>query len=408
MPITTAWVCAIARNLARNAARRRQELPMVDEPVFSTLDARAELIADEDIARANAALAALPERYREAVVLHYRHDQSMAEGRGGARHLRSLRAATRTSRAHPAARAARAGRGDAARDAAGPRVCRDRDRGVGNGKASTASAASAYAASTSAKTAGASMAVASRRSRRGAGTYAVVRRPMRVAATRRRMVAGAARSAASRGPRSRAVAGSRAPRWCGGSRRSSGRRTALPPRAVALAAPASAADVSAGSGFVDLDFKDAPVAALADMTSHVLATPIWVVEGPSEATATVHLEHVPALAALDQIIGEVPANRIEVAALRIVPGGLDDADALGGALVTFHVANAPLDDILRALEPALGMPIGRFPDAGDADDAPTVTLDVTGVPAGAALAQALAQTGLGYERTTGFVIAPAE
>src|SRR5258706_9116179 len=67
-PVTAAWICGIARNLARNAARRRREITMVDEPAAMSRDPQAALLATEDVARASAALASLPERYPQAVV----------------------------------------------------------------------------------------------------------------------------------------------------------------------------------------------------------------------------------------------------------------------------------------------------------------------------------------------------
>ena len=76
---TAGWICGIARNLARNAARRRTERSMVDDPATETRDARGELIAREETARATAALATLPDNYREAIVLYYRGEQSFAD-----------------------------------------------------------------------------------------------------------------------------------------------------------------------------------------------------------------------------------------------------------------------------------------------------------------------------------------
>src|SRR5690242_14916185 len=38
------WICGIARNLARNATRRRREAPMTDDPATPARDPRDELI----------------------------------------------------------------------------------------------------------------------------------------------------------------------------------------------------------------------------------------------------------------------------------------------------------------------------------------------------------------------------
>ena len=72
-PHAAAWLCAIARNLARNAARRPRALPLDGEvadtdagdPLHSMLEA-------EELRLAGEALASLPDDEREAIVLFYR------------------------------------------------------------------------------------------------------------------------------------------------------------------------------------------------------------------------------------------------------------------------------------------------------------------------------------------------
>src|SRR5689334_117218 len=81
-PVLPGWVCGIARNLARNAARRRKETEMIVEPAAIGTDAREALIDRETAVHANRALAALPEHERDAVVLYYRGEQSMREVAG--------------------------------------------------------------------------------------------------------------------------------------------------------------------------------------------------------------------------------------------------------------------------------------------------------------------------------------
>lgn len=77
-PTLPAWICGIARNLARNAARRPKEGPMADEPLATEtpLDAVLDHEADEIAERA---LAALADADREVVVLYYRGDGSVAD-----------------------------------------------------------------------------------------------------------------------------------------------------------------------------------------------------------------------------------------------------------------------------------------------------------------------------------------
>jgi RNA polymerase sigma factor (sigma-70 family) len=77
-PKLPAWICGIARNLAANAARRRKETVMETEPIVTATPLDAVLDAEtERLARA--ALASLPERDREVLVLYYRGDESLAQ-----------------------------------------------------------------------------------------------------------------------------------------------------------------------------------------------------------------------------------------------------------------------------------------------------------------------------------------
>jgi RNA polymerase sigma factor (sigma-70 family) len=77
-PTLPAWICGIARNLAANAARRRKETAMPADaaitvtPLDQMLDRETEQLAER-------ALAALPERDRDVVVLYYRGDGSIAD-----------------------------------------------------------------------------------------------------------------------------------------------------------------------------------------------------------------------------------------------------------------------------------------------------------------------------------------
>ncbi len=73
------WLCGIARNLARRArARRDREAPAELEAIdpMTPLDAASEREAERLVA---AALARIPERYREALVLYYFEQQSVRE-----------------------------------------------------------------------------------------------------------------------------------------------------------------------------------------------------------------------------------------------------------------------------------------------------------------------------------------
>ena len=148
-----------------------------------------------------------------------------------------------------------------------------------------------------------------------------------------------------------------------------------------------------------------------------LDAPIWVAyETDARVDINTHGKR-PTLEVLDEVLDKAKANREEVAAIAIVPGGRTDAAVLGGERVTLSLHNTPLNFVLDLLEPKLGMPIGPLgtevlPGQTDeqgnpaAEASPPVTLELHDVPAGAALQAALIQVGVGYVLTTGFVILP--
>ena len=79
-PALPAWICGIARNLARNAARKRREVPMTDatpEPMAATTPLDRAL-SSEQLELANRALGALDEADREVLVVYYAADESIA------------------------------------------------------------------------------------------------------------------------------------------------------------------------------------------------------------------------------------------------------------------------------------------------------------------------------------------
>lgn len=81
-PLLPGWICGIARNLARNAARKKREVAVLDDrddvatgsegPLDSLLSAEARTVAER-------ALAALPEPDREAITLYYMGDGEHAD-----------------------------------------------------------------------------------------------------------------------------------------------------------------------------------------------------------------------------------------------------------------------------------------------------------------------------------------
>jgi RNA polymerase sigma factor (sigma-70 family) len=416
--IDGAWICAIARNLARNAARRRTEVAMSRTIEVSAAagapDAREALIASEDAERAAAALAVLPERDRDAVVLYYRGDESMA---------------------------AVADALGISRDAAKQRVHRGRERlrdalatveatlrATRPGPAFTAAVVGVWVARGGHATAAAAAAAAKPLGRSWIGTAAAA-----VAAIAVPAVIGVVTPPVENAPRNaKALPSASAPSAPVPSTASLPRtlparfplpkRPLAPPSMSAIAIdPASAPSVPGAATTVDFDFMQVPMDDLLRMLADVLEAPILLDMEPARIDIEVH--GTPAIDALDDILALAHAQRAEIAALRIVPtGGRTDAAALGGDLVSLDLANAPLDDVIGLLEHPLHMPIGprRGPDARCPPDEPDcelpdppppqprVSIHVTDVSAGAALELVLAQAKVGFELTTGFVIWPRE
>jgi RNA polymerase sigma factor (sigma-70 family) len=413
------WICGIARNHARNIARRRREAPMTDDPATSALDPRDELITRENAAHAEAALARLPQRYREAVVLYYGGDESIAD----------VASALGISQ-----------------DSARQRVHRGRERlrelvaTVETALRATRPTGAFTAACVAAWTAGKPTAAHAARvvkrphvSPRAAGSVGV---PVGVAVAVALAVVAVAASVVVAvgvtGARTDATRVTTDPRAVLYRRYPMSPRLVLPrdlpARAVALVAspsitsPAIASNAAPASPVVaakvvELDFHMAPFVDLMQLFRNVLDVPIWVAyDTDVQLDVDTHGKQA-AIDVLDEVLDKAHANRAEVAAIRVVPGGRTDAGTLGGEVVSLSVRNAPLNHVLDVLEPKLGMPIGRLgPEAIPGtvnedgtpivDASPVVTLELHEVPAGVALEEALTQAGVGYELTTGFVILP--
>ncbi len=78
-----AWLCGIARNMARNsnrrAARGASQLDESVEPTALTPEPHDEAVSREEETLVWEALAVIPENYREPLILFYREQQSVAE-----------------------------------------------------------------------------------------------------------------------------------------------------------------------------------------------------------------------------------------------------------------------------------------------------------------------------------------
>ena len=409
-PVSAAWICGVARNLARNAARRRREVMMDEEPIATGADAREQMIAHENAERARAALALLPEPLREAIVVYYHGDESMTAvatalscshaaakqrvHRGRARLRESLAAVETTLRARRPGAAF-----------TGACVAAWLALDAGDAAAAVSPVASAPVAVSFASAAawlfaiGIAGGIAAAAAPALDVSRAVVREPARpapgTATTARRSMSPAPPALPSF---AQAPAGSTAP-----------------------AAPGPLTPVS-------INWEDGPLPLVVSLIANEMNVPIRVDGALDAVTVDTHLDNVPALDAIDQLLVQANAKRIEIDAIKIVQqGGRTDATTLGGDLVTLHLDDVPVFDALAAIEVKLHVPIERDVKANqlpgptkvdgelyimakkddpDPEYVPHVTLHVTNVPAGAALEQVLAQTGLGFVDARGYSIVP--
>jgi len=394
-PAMPSWLCGIARNLARNAARRRTESPMEVDPAEPRPDARQQLLDREATALAEEALGRLGDREREAVVLFYRAGQSMRQ------------VADALGISEPAARQ-RAHRARARLRAAVDAVEAGLRRGA-PGPAFTAACVAALAA----RGASAEAATATGGGR-GAGAAASHGALVGLALGAAVVAGGiaAARAIGARGDRRDpvAVASAAAPAASAPSGRA--RPAVTFARAIRLAraraAHAAAAVAGVGAVAVDarhpvsLDFLSIPADRLIPMLGTAMDAPI-AIEGDVTLAVNVRMHEVPALEALDEVLAQAGAARRDSPAVLVVARGSTDAAVLGGAPITVDFERAPLDDVLAAIAPALGQPLGAARGV-EAE----VSIHLDDVPAGAALAEVLRHTGLGYVRATGYVVAPDE
>jgi RNA polymerase sigma factor (sigma-70 family) len=394
--VTAGWICGIARNLARNAARRRTEVSMSNEPATDARDARAELIERENEAAAIAALARLPEPYREAVVLYYRGDESLA----AVATALGVSEATARQRVH---------RGRAKlRDALAPVV--GALRATRPGAAFTATCVAAWLvmpADASSPTNGLDALPAP------AAAGPIWLMPALAACIASTIAIGvavvASSTTTSQGSSPTASASLPGPHDVLRARFPQARTPALVPAGFT---PALAGTAITSTHTIDLDFEQIPFHDLAMLLMLEIDTPFVILPDVEPARVDIHGHDLPVFDALDDATRQAGIERTEVAAIRLVTfGGRTDAAILGGDVISIELHDVPLHGALTVIEQKLHMPIGRLalpdpPEGGtheEGDPSPHVTLDVHDVPAGVALEQVLAQTGLGYEITTGFV-----
>jgi RNA polymerase sigma-70 factor (ECF subfamily) len=407
--VTPGWICGIARNLARNAARRRREFLTQREPAAQQDDTRDALISREDAARANAVLEKLPDKYRDAIAIYYRGDESYSEvaaalgiTEASARqrvHRGRKRLRERLSIVEAAVRTTRPGTGFtvaviAAWALGRPASATAAAAGTGTGTGKAAWIAPALGLGALGSAIAIAVAIRSASTDDGASTAATT-----------------TSSAAIATPSSNRATHPTVPRRFPSMARVS---SATPPALPAGFTPAHPASgtLTTTMRTVDLDFSEAPVNDLLQLLAHQAQIAMWsTIEEPTRVE--IRVKDASALDALDQILVQAHAVRTEVEAIRIVEHGRSDAATLGGETMSLNVHALPLNQVLALVEPKLAIPIARVGRPfrvldGQAldDESPPVTLELTNVPAGLVLQRALEQAGYGYEATTGFVITP--
>ncbi|HEY4242244.1 MAG TPA: sigma-70 family RNA polymerase sigma factor [Kofleriaceae bacterium] len=400
-PVSAGWICAIARNLARNAARRRTEVRMTDETSGATGDVRDELIERERAAQARAALAELPDHEREAVVLYYRGDESHAQV-AAALGISDAAARQRVSRARTKLRelvvaveqTLRATKPNAAFTAAviGAWAL---TRGAGKAAAATTSHARWLTVGAGAIITGA---VAM-----GVVAFVHSARSSDPAAARRRAEAADREQAMETAMQ--AMSSMQVSSGSGGSHASARASAAALALARAAHHHGSGAPTPADNPPISLDFHAIPLEELCSIIGEALHVDIKV--AAPAATVDVHDTDMPALDALDHVLAAQHLRRDDIPIVHLSPTGtLHDASALDitttftasydrikleSAVVILSLGTSTFIDLAR---PPPGAPL------------PTVSIHVDHQPGGVALQQLLDQTGYGYDVSSGLLIHP--
>lgn len=394
------WLCGIARNVARGRRRKEaREVPdaALDERVgarpASALDA---MIGREAEALVWGALAEIPERYREPLVLHYRCGKSIREV------ARTL---------------------DLSEDAAKQRLSRGRKllrteveqittRVLEDGKPSKRVLAGVMAGLPvgSAPTAG------SAKSGFGLGTAGAI------AAGLGLVIAGAAvamppsfedppavvaASISDAAPETQAepteadvpLGTTGFVRWLSrlearrieGTRRVRDDDNRKPPRGRSVP--------------IDLEVREAPLKDLMMLFGDIIEEPILVDAALADDPVTLDGAGRPAIELLDDALAQSGARREDIEAMVLLEGDGDvDASELGDARIDATFTDTPLPEVLARIEPLLDVPIHYTARR----EPITITAAFRDVPVGAVLTRVLEDAELGFELRPGLLVVPIE
>jgi RNA polymerase sigma factor (sigma-70 family) len=398
-PVTepAAWLRGVVRHVAANVQRKRRrevhEMSIIEAQSDPNASQLEHVLGKEDAERAAQALAALPEEYREPLVLFYRGDQSVRE------------VATALGISEDAAKQ-RLSRGRA--------QLKERLSGVEQlvrttrpGLAFTAACVAAYLAlGTGTALAAASGATRPLRWLIGSHGAALLAASLATAAA---ITVGVKRYAQPSVPAIITPAATST-----ATRSATAPPTALafaavpstPPTPTPVAPPVAGGTSAPAVGLeqrVDLDINQADIHKIIAMLAEASEKPMLVAPGLS-ALVNARAENTTLREVLDDVLTQAGAHRRDVPGLAVVADPSATASVPAGAPVTLDLKNVSVRDAVKAVVPALAMPVVAAIAEADAH----VTVKFEGVPAGEALRQIVHQAGLGLSAAAGYEIVADE
>ena len=397
------WLCGIARNVARGRRRKEaREVPdaglddRVGDRPASALDA---LIGREAEALVWGALAEIPERYREPLVLHYRCGKSIREV-ARALDLTEDAAKQRLSRGRKLLRA---------------EVEQITTRVLEEGKPSKRVLAGVMAA----LPVGARPTTGTAKAGLGLGTSgalvaglgvviaaAVVAMPPSFEDTPSSPAAVAAATSEKRSePAATSVPspakGSAFVRWLS---RLEARRIEAARR---VRSDGVDREPSRGRSVpIDLEVREAPLKDLMMLFGDVIEEPILVDAALADDPVTLEGAGTAAIELLDDALAQSGARREDIEAMVLLEGGDVDASDLGDARIDATFAQTPLPEVFARIEPLLDVPIHYAPPRDQ--DPITITAAFEDVPVGTVMTRVLEEADLGFELRPGLLVVPIE
>ncbi|NUO54261.1 MAG: sigma-70 family RNA polymerase sigma factor [Polyangiaceae bacterium] len=402
-PKMPAWICGIARNLAKNARRQAARTEASDDLEAVPADDGGpldDLLNAENEALVSRALARLSDTYREPLVLFYRQDHS----------IREVAAALDISEATAKQRLSRG------REQLTESVRTTVERALGKTGPGAAFTAAVVAAAASLPKSAHAAPVAKSGS---VGAMALLGGLLAIGS----VVGGAwlySSSSASTdvesgAPSASAVAHAGLPSASTDLRskstapgphfrpRARGRAAALPLKQPDEDNPIRPAVSQALSRRIDLELNEASPRDVLRLLAEVSNTPI-VVKGAIGSDVTYQLRAVTVQQALDETLEQAGAVWRDVDVIRVYGGRSPAGPRLEGPAVDMVLDTADFAAVATTLGEALEMPVS----IADALNPPPVTIQAKAQPAGVLFAKIVDDAGLHYEVVPGIEVAPDE